>query len=172
MKFLELVLASIALISTASAAPIASSSSSSSGKTTSQCNWNNTNYGIVNKEARVHAKDIWDFFVEKIGNENAAAAVIGNIYAKSNLMPNDLEPQWIYYERKENLLNYAKANGKSISDLDMQLNFLWNEINEDYSYLASNAYVKEFESPINQSESVLRNRANLSKMFKDACGSQ
>ena len=32
--------------------------------------------------------------------------------------------QWTYWSRKQNLLNYAKSTGKSIGDLNMQLEFL------------------------------------------------
>ena len=33
--------------------------------------------------------------------------------------------QWTYWSRKQNLLNFARAAGKSIGDLIMQLDFLW-----------------------------------------------
>lgn len=36
--------------------------------------------------------------------------------------------QWTYWSRKENLLNFVKAAGKSIGDLEMQLEFLVKEL--------------------------------------------
>lgn len=36
--------------------------------------------------------------------------------------------QWTYWSRKKNLLDFAKKKGKSIGDLEMQLDFLWNEL--------------------------------------------
>ena len=36
--------------------------------------------------------------------------------------------QWTYWSRKKALLEFAKARGKSIGDMDMQLDFLWNEM--------------------------------------------
>ncbi len=36
--------------------------------------------------------------------------------------------QWTYYTRKQNLLNYAKQKGTSIGNLDMQLEFLLQEL--------------------------------------------
>lgn len=36
--------------------------------------------------------------------------------------------QWTYWSRKQNLLNYARSIGKSIGDLDMQLEFLCKEL--------------------------------------------
>ncbi|OUM69845.1 carbohydrate-binding module family 18 protein, partial [Piromyces sp. E2] len=67
--------------------------------------------------------------------------------------------QWTYSVRKQNLLNYARRQGTSIDDLDMQLNFLWNELNSDFSTLvsklkratsvrgASNDIIFDFERP-------------------------
>ena len=40
--------------------------------------------------------------------------------------------QWTYWSRKQNLLNFARAAGKSIGDLIMQLDFLWKELSESY----------------------------------------
>lgn len=36
--------------------------------------------------------------------------------------------QWTYWSRKQELLNYAKAAGKSIGDLEMQLDFMLKEL--------------------------------------------
>ncbi|OUM57736.1 hypothetical protein PIROE2DRAFT_17180 [Piromyces sp. E2] len=205
MKFLNIILASIALISTAS---------------TSECNWNNNKYGKIDKEATIYGEKIWNFFVKKIGNENGAAALIGNLYAKSNLKPNNLEDffervlgvddeqytknvdngsyknfvtdeagyglaQWIYHSKKDKLLKFAQNQGKSIGDVDMQLEFLWKEINENYKDVvrvlkdknvsikeASDIFVNKYEKPVSKSQNMLRNRSNYGNMFKDACGSQ
>ena len=36
--------------------------------------------------------------------------------------------QWTYYSRKQELFNFAVNSGKSIGDLDLQLNYLWYEL--------------------------------------------
>ena len=36
--------------------------------------------------------------------------------------------QWTFWTRKQNLLNYARSQNKSIGDLQMQLDFLWSEL--------------------------------------------
>ena len=36
--------------------------------------------------------------------------------------------QWTYYSRKQALFDYAKAAAASIGDLNMQLAFLWQEL--------------------------------------------
>ncbi|OUM58038.1 carbohydrate-binding module family 18 protein, partial [Piromyces sp. E2] len=65
----------------------------SSSTSSSKDKWD-TEYGRVDKEARVYAQEIWDFLVEKIGNKNGAAGVIGNLYAESRLQPADLQEKY------------------------------------------------------------------------------
>ena len=36
--------------------------------------------------------------------------------------------QWTFWSRKQALLNFAQARGKSIGDLEMQLDYLWQEL--------------------------------------------
>ena len=43
--------------------------------------------------------------------------------------------QWTYWSRKQALLEFAKAEGKSIGDLSLQLDFIWKELSESYSGL-------------------------------------
>ena len=40
--------------------------------------------------------------------------------------------QWTFWTRKQALLDFAKASGKSIGDLIMQLDFLWKELSGSY----------------------------------------
>ncbi|OUM57290.1 hypothetical protein PIROE2DRAFT_17776 [Piromyces sp. E2] len=197
MKFSNVILSSIALISMASTTPIDIS------KTISKCNWGNTKYGKVDKDSRVYAEQVWDFLVEKIGNENDD---IGRKYEKSLALSDEQYVKivnsgtyqnfatdkvdfgigcWSTRYKKNKLLEYAKDNGKSIGDINMQLEFLWKEINEDYGKLAnilkdktvtiqeaSDAVVLNYDVPLDRSQSMLSMRANYGKMFKDACGSQ
>ena len=67
--------------------------------------------------------------------------------------------QWTFWSRKQNLLNYAKSKGVSIGDLNMQLEFLMQELNAGYKSLlntlkttnsvleASNRVLLQFERP-------------------------
>ena len=67
--------------------------------------------------------------------------------------------QWTFWSRKQNLLNYAKSKGVSIGDLNMQLEFLMQELNTGYKSLlntlkttnsvleASNGVLLQFERP-------------------------
>lgn len=86
--------------------------------------------------------------------------------------------QWTYWSRKQNLLNYARAKGTSIGDLNMQLEFLWNELQGYASVInvlksatsvrqASNIVLTGFEKPANQGESVKTTRAKYGQAYYD-----
>lgn len=85
--------------------------------------------------------------------------------------------QWTYHTRKAALLAYAKAQGKSIGDLGMQLDFLVREIKSDYPAVwktltttgsvraASDAVLLQFERPADTSERVRTLRASFGETF-------
>lgn len=85
--------------------------------------------------------------------------------------------QWTYWTRKQNLLNFARTKGKSIGDLELQLDFLHKELSEGYKGLfnilktatsvsqASNAVVTQFERPADQSKSALARRAEYGQNY-------
>ena len=86
--------------------------------------------------------------------------------------------QWTYYTRKQALLNFVKAAGKSIGDLETQLAFLlqeikgytsvWNTLTSTTSVReASNVVLKKYERPANQSESVQVKRAGYGQQYYD-----
>ncbi|ORX73415.1 hypothetical protein BCR32DRAFT_100678, partial [Anaeromyces robustus] len=109
-------------------------------------------------------KPIWDFLISKIKNQMGVAALMGNLYGESAINPHILEfgdgesytmsvdsgnytkeefindrngygiAQWTYPSRKEKLYNYAKELKTSIGDMDMQLEFIWKELNENSNY--------------------------------------
>ena len=71
--------------------------------------------------------------------------------------------QWTFWSRKEALLNYVKALGASIGDLEAQLGFLYKELSESYPSVlaalktatsvraASDKVLTDFERPADQS---------------------
>lgn len=87
--------------------------------------------------------------------------------------------QWTYWSRKQALLEFAKAEGKSIGDLSMQLDFIWKELTESYSGLlttlktatsvrdASTAVLTIYERPADQGESVQTKRASYGQTYYD-----
>ena len=88
--------------------------------------------------------------------------------------------QWTYWTRKQNLLNFARQNNKSIGDLNMQLCFLIKELKELYTNSvynvlkkatsvleASNAVLLNFERPANIGASVQATRAKYGQTYYD-----
>lgn len=87
--------------------------------------------------------------------------------------------QWTYWSRKEKLMEFAKAHKRSIGDLDMQLDFLYKELKENYSSVfktlcnatsvleASNAVLLKYERPANQSKEVQQKRAAYGQKIYD-----
>lgn len=79
--------------------------------------------------------------------------------------------QWTYSARKENLLEFARYQGESIGDFDMQLAFMYQEL-QGYKNLfailkttcsireASDAFMTQYEKPADQSENAKRRRAS------------
>lgn len=159
-------------------------------------------------------KRMWDYLLDKLGNEYGVAGLMGNIYAESALRSNNLQnsyetklgytdatytaavdngaytnfvrdsagyglAQWTYYSRKQALLDYAKACKKSIGDFEMQLGFLYKELNESYKTVlselksaksvleASNTVLTKFERPADMGTTVQNRRAGFGQKYYD-----
>lgn len=92
--------------------------------------------------------------------------------------------QWTYWSLKEGLLNYATAQGVSISDWKMQVDYFVKEMWEEFTPIwkvlttaktvreASDAVLLKFERPADQSEAVQVKRAGYGEeFFKKYAGS-
>ena len=87
--------------------------------------------------------------------------------------------QWTHWSRKAALLAYAKAAGKSIGDLEMQLGFLMKELSSSFKVVlttlknatsvqvASDAVLLQFERPADQSETAKNRRAGFGQKYFD-----
>ncbi|MCD7805668.1 MAG: phage tail tip lysozyme [Oscillospiraceae bacterium] len=87
--------------------------------------------------------------------------------------------QWTYSTRKAGLLSFAQSEGKSIGDLEMQLDYLMKEMQSSYSSVlstlksattileASNAVLTKFERPADQSTTVQNKRAGYGQTYYD-----
>ena len=87
--------------------------------------------------------------------------------------------QWTYWSRKQGLLELAKAEGKSIGDLSLQLDYIWKELSEGYGKLlktlqtatsvteASTAVLTQYERPADQGEAVQAKRAAFGQTYFD-----
>jgi hypothetical protein len=153
----------------------------------------------------MNEKVIWDFLMWKIKNAYGTAAVMGNLMAESSLNPlcvtgntrcqksnyvlyvdcGKLDfaddgvafglAQWRYKTRKADLYEYAC--GKSVGDLQVQLEFLVKEMSERYKSVwkavteatdvrtASDVVMLKYEKPGNQTEAAKQKRANYGEKF-------
>lgn len=129
--------------------------------------------GNLYAESALNPKNLQQTFEKKLGYTDATYTESVDNGTYTNFVRDSAGyglAQWTYWSRKQNLLNFAKAAGKSIGDLDMQLDFLWKELCESYKSVlsvlqsatsvleASNIVLFQFERPANQSESVQKQR--------------
>jgi len=87
--------------------------------------------------------------------------------------------QWTYWSRKQGLLNFAESEGKSIGDLEMQLDYLYKELSEGYKSVlavlksattvkaASDSVLVNFERPADMSDAVKTKRASYGQTYYD-----
>lgn len=87
--------------------------------------------------------------------------------------------QWTFWTRKKALYEYAKSQGKSIGDLEVQLNFLYKELTTSFPSVlsalknatsileASNIVLMKFECPADQSVAVQNKRAEFGQKYYD-----
>ena len=152
----------------------------------------------------MNEKVIWDFIYSKCGNAYGTAALMGNLMAESSLNPRNVtgskDPdyvekadagtinfandgkafglvQWCYHTRKEGLIAFAKAQKASVGDLNVQLNYMWQELQTSYKTAynaitgasnireASDVIMLKYEKPANTSETMKQRRANYGLQF-------
>ncbi|CDA31005.1 beta-N-acetylhexosaminidase [Clostridium sp. CAG:492] len=95
-----------------------------------------------------NAEIIWNFLTSKGLSETCTAAILGNLYKESGLNPGVEEntpaldkgyglAQWTF-ERRTQIETYAQAMNKPVSDIELQLQFLWLEIDSDADHTYAN----------------------------------
>ena len=84
--------------------------------------------------------------------------------------------QWCYHTRKEALLAYAKQHNKSVGDINLQLDYLWEELQKYKTVIkalleatsikdASDVVLLKYERPANKSDAVKTKRANYGQSY-------
>ena len=133
-------------------------------------------------ESSLRPNNLQNTFEKRLGmtDEQYTAAVNSGAYSKDKFVHDGAGyglAQWTFWSRKENL--YNSKGGKSIADLDMQLDFLWWELSVGYKttlnalktatnvYNASTAVLTQYEKPANQSEAVKVQRAKYGQGYYD-----
>lgn len=138
--------------------------------------------GNLYAESGLNPQNLQNTYEKKLGYTDAAytAAVDSGKY--QNFVHDSAGyglAQWTYWSRKQNLLAFARAAGKSIGDLEMQLDFLFEELSTGYRSVlstlktatavrtASDSVLLDFERPADQSEAVKIKRAGYGQTYYD-----
>ena len=137
------------------------------------------------------AKKIWGFFKDKGLSDSQISALMGNLEQESGLDPTAVNgesgafgiAQWMG-SRKAGLDAFAKKEGKKNTDLDVQLDYLWKEMNTDYesnnlknagwsknASISKNtsAFAYGFER-MGRDEAMMNKREENAKAFKEKYG--
>ena len=116
---------------------------------------------------------------KKLGLTNEQYTAIADSHKNNNFITDGVAyglAQWCYHTRKKGLLDKAIAENKSVGDLNLQLEYLWQElqryktvINALYSAKdvrsASDVVLLRYEKPANQSETVKQKRAAYGQKY-------
>lgn len=136
--------------------------------------------GNLNAESALNPKNLQNSYEKKLGytDDSYTAAVDNGSY--KNFVHDSAGyglAQWTYWSRKQNMLEFARAAGKSIGDLEMQLDFLFKELTEGYKAVlnalktaatvraASDSVLLNYERPADQSEAVKTKRAGYGQTY-------
>lgn len=152
----------------------------------------------------MNEKLIWDYLIKATKNPYGTSAIMGNLMAESSLNPRcmtgikdpdyvskadagDIDfahdghafglAQWCYYTRKGGLQAYAKQTGRSVGDIQMQLEYLVKEMSQDYKSVwkavteanairtTSDIVMLRYEKPGTMTEAAKVKRANFAMAF-------
>ncbi|MCR0531826.1 phage tail tip lysozyme [[Clostridium] innocuum] len=112
----------------------------SAGATEQYCS---TDHVFSDGTTEGNAQAVWTYLKGKGLSDEAVSGVMGNMERESNFDPALIEKGYPYqghgliqwsYGRKDNLLKQAALKGVSWTDLNFQLNFLWEESLSPESY--------------------------------------
>lgn len=136
--------------------------------------------GNLRAESNLNPKNMQNSYEKKLGftDDTYTAAVDSGAYTKfcEDKVGYGLA-QWTSDGRKKGL--YDSRNGRSIGDLDMQLEFLWKELSMSYKGVlnglkvaesvreASDLVLTKFERPRDQSAAVKVKRSSFGQAFYD-----
>lgn len=138
--------------------------------------------GNLYAESALKPTNLQNTYEKKLGYSDADYTAAVNNGGYDNFIKDSAGyglAQWTYWSRKQALLEFAKAEGKSIGDLSLQLDFIWKELTESYSGLlstlksatsvmdASTAVLTIYERPADQGVAVQTKRASYGQTYYD-----
>ena len=139
--------------------------------------------GNLYAESGLRPTNLQNTFEKKLGMSDAEYTAAVDSGAYDNFVKDSAGyglAQWTYWSRKDAMLKFHKAAGKSIGDLQTQLDFLVKELTNNYSTSvwrvlkeatsvleASNAVLLKFERPADQSVTAQNKRAEFGQKYYD-----
>lgn len=140
--------------------------------------------GNLQAESNLSSKNMENVHESRLGftDETYVQAIDNGTYTKDQFIHDAVGfgcAQWTWHTRKKALYEYAKSQNKSIGDLTMQLEYLYQELSTSYKSVlstlknatsileASNAVLLKFECPADQSVSVQNKRASYGQKYYD-----
>lgn len=138
--------------------------------------------GNLDAESSLRPNNLQDTYERsfKFDDETYTALVDSGVYSKTQFVYDRAGYgicQWTYKTRKQGLYELAKSRGVSIADLEMQLDFLFKELQENYISVlnilrtatsvkqASDAFMVKFECPADTSETAKSKRASFGQKY-------
>lgn len=131
-------------------------------------------------ESGLRSNNVQNSFEKKLGLNDETYTLAVDSRAYGNFVRDGAGyglAQWTFWSRKEALLKFAREKGKSIGDLQMQLDFLWKELKVSYQVVlvvlqnaenvreASDAVLLWYERPADQSDAVQIKRAGYGEGY-------
>jgi LysM repeat protein len=140
--------------------------------------------GNLYAESGLDSYNMENSYERKLGFSDATyvQAIDNGTYSKEQFVYDQVGfgiAQWTWWSRKKALYEYAKSKGVSIGNLEIQLEYLYQELSASYKSVlstlknatsvleASNAVLFKFENPADQSVSVQNLRASFGQKFYD-----
>ena len=117
--------------------------------------------------------------IKKYGLTNASYTAIADSGVNNNFVTDKIAyglAQWCYHTRKKGLLELARKQNKSVGDIELQLDYLWTELQSYKTVVkalyeaknikdASDVVLLKYEKPANKSESVKEKRASFGQKY-------
>lgn len=138
--------------------------------------------GNLFAESALNPLNLQNRFEKKLGYTDSSYTAVVDSGSYNNFVRDSAGyglAQWTYWSRKQNMLEFARAAGKSIGDLEMQLDFLFKELSEGYKSVlaslktattvkaASDSVLLNYERPADQSNAVKTKRAGYGQTYYD-----
>ena len=139
--------------------------------------------GNLNAESALRPCNLQNTYEKKLGMTDAEYTAAVDSGAYTNFVNDSAGyglAQWTYWSLKRDMLAYHQNKGKSIGDLNTQMEFLVHQLSTQYKAVwnvltsatsvreASDAMLLKFERPADQSEAVQEKRASYGQNYYNA----